>query len=73
MRLLFLFLFASVITIAQTQDEQALFGNKIWKEVKNSRGVIEYFDIDDNYLGAKKVGTNTIVYSNSKRRNAVSN
>jgi len=55
-------------TFAQSDSEQELYSNNIWKEVENGKGEIGYFNLDDVYLGGKKITPIAVVYFDRRKR-----
>lgn len=64
----FLLFLSTLLSEAQSDFEQNLYGNNIWKEVVNSRGVVEYYDSNDVVIGSKKSTTSEVNYYNARLR-----
>lgn len=67
------FLFFCVFSISlsvfsQTEFEQNLYNNKIWKSVENSRGTIEFYNSNDIVLGYKKTTSTSVNYLDVNQR-----
>tara|TARA_B110000211_G_scaffold218741_1_gene263845 strand:- start:1153 stop:1752 length:600 start_codon:yes stop_codon:yes gene_type:complete len=62
------FFFITISTWSQSNIEQSLYSNKIWKEVPHVNGEIRYFDSADVFLGGKRTNTKGVFYFDHRQR-----
>lgn len=67
-KLIISLLFISVSSWAQSNLEQALYKNQIWKEVQGVKGEVKYFDSSDVFIGGKHTNFKGIFYFDNRKR-----
>ena len=67
-KLIISLLFISVSSWSQSNFEQALYKNQIWKEVHGVKGKVKYFDSSDVFIGGKETNSKGIFYFDNRQR-----
>ena len=68
LKLIISLLFISVSSWSQSNFEQVLYNNQIWKEVHGLKGKVKYFDSSDVFIGGKETNSKGIFYFDNRQR-----